>query len=110
MCTLICRQSPQYRPLLMQTLTGVPGEGLVLELSLAAAALRLHRGWKQNPISAVFCIQGVSIHCTKHSNTSSHYCRAAAPHSNECCSVFNWERVLLSKSYLLDNDCRNLLR
>lgn len=90
----------------MQTLTGVPGEGFVPELSLAAAALRL--GWKQNPVSVVFCIQGVSVHYTKHSNTSSHYHRAAAPRSNKRCSVFNWKRVVLGKSYLLGNDCRNL--
>lgn len=79
-------------------------------LSLAAAAFRSHRGWEQNPLSVAFCIRGVSVPSTKHGETSSHYCRAAAPRSNECCSVFNWERVLLSKSYLQGNDCRNALR
>lgn len=80
------------------------------EPPLAAAAPRLHRGWKRNAGCVVFCVGGVSVRCTKHCNASSHYHGAAAPHSNECRSVFNWERVLLSKSYLLGNECRNLLR
>jgi len=75
----VCRQPPRSRPLRMRTLSGVPGEGLAPELPLPAAAFRLRRGWKQKPLSAVFCVQGVSVRCAKHRNTSSRYCRAAAP-------------------------------
>lgn len=64
---------------------------------------------RQQPLSVVvragLCVRGVSIHCTKHSRTSSLCCRAAA--TSALPSVREGE---LGRSSLLGEGCRNQLR
>lgn len=97
-CTLTCRHLPWAQPLWLGGLAAAQGEGSVLEPPLAAASLCLHHGWEQNQGSEAFRIQGVSVHFAEHWDASSCCCRAASLHGSKSQCVFNWERVLLSKS------------
>lgn len=91
----------------MQALAGVPREGLVPGLSLAAAAFCLHCSWQQKRVST-FKVSPFAAQ--KRSRASSHYCGAAAPRSNKRCSAFNCclsNRVgcVMTRGVCLGKDC-----